>query len=891
MARLGSFDVAGRVDNTSMLVGTEVYKKVASSKNYKIDAVRRFILEGLSPETGGLLKYHEIGYDGNEYLTPQDFVNNLVPDVEVLRYHLLVIRINEDKFLFTRQGVNIGENSDAVEEEDFIALSGISAGTIRQLIQELRDLIEETSLNQSDSLSDEINNRIAAVNVLSQAITTESTARAALSTSVNAAIQSEASTRQAAVNTLNEALVTESTARATLSTNLNAAIQDEASDRQAAVNTLNQAIVDEASARATLATELNAAITDETSAREAAVTTLSESIVDESSARATLETALNAAIEDEASIRSAAVNTLNQSIVDESSARATLGTNLTAAISTEASNRQAAVNTLQTAITTESTSRAALETALTAAIEDETSAREAAVTTLNQSIVDESSARATLGTNLNAAIATETTNRQSAVTTLQQADTTEAQTRAALGTTLTAAIATETTNRQAAITTLNTAIADETSARTTAVTNLNAAINTETTNRQAAVTTLQQADTTEASVRAALGTTLTAAIATETTNRQAAITSLNTAITDEASTRASAITALTTTVNNNYNTLNSSITTEANTRTTAVQAVANSVSSLTTTVNGNTASINTQQTTIAGIDGKLSASYGLSVDAGGRIASMKLLSNGASSDVIFNADKFKIYNGSSSIAPFTVANNQVRMTNVSVDNIVTPGTAAAYPSTGWNGLSVNMGNDNALRFRHANGQIGIEIGIIAGQLVLNWYNDQGVLVWRGGDSGIRYVTNIPASFTSYSIGLISSSVGEYPDASGLTELEYVADQQLAISSGTGEQQIGITGPDSNATFPLNHQVKYNYIAGVNPESSANEIYEGFHDAQSTSSPFITNGWWAYYITGPANGVFMDDGNGTRYLSLVYFKSGKPTNYLQIPNNRLSSGQN
>lgn len=891
MARLGSFDVAGRVDNTSMLVGTEVYKKVASSKNYKIDAVRRFILEGLSPETGGLLKYHEIGYDGNEYLTPQDFVNNLVPDVEVLRYHLLVIRINEDKFLFTRQGVNIGENSDAVEEEDFIALSGISAGTIRQLIQELRDLIEETSLNQSDSLLDEINNRIAAVNVLSQAITTESTARAALSTSVNAAIQSEASTRQAAVNTLNEALVTESTARATLSTNLNAAIQDEASDRQAAVNTLNQAIVDEASARATLATELNAAITDETSAREAAVTTLSESIV------------------------------------DESTARATLGTNLTAAISTEASNRQAAVNTLQTAITTEATSRAALETALNAAIEDETSAREAAVTTLNQAIVDESTARATLGTNLSTAIATETTNRQSAVTTLQQADTTEAQTRAALGTTLTAAIATETTNRQAAITTLNTAIANETTARTTAVTNLttaidtektsreaavttlqeadtteaatraalgttlSAAIATEATNRAAAITTLQQADTTEASVRAELGTTLSTAIATETTNRTSAITALNTAITDEASTRASAITGLTTTVTNNYNTLSSNITAETTARTTAIDTVTGSINTLTSTVNGNTAAITTTQNTLATVDGKLSASYGLSVDAGGRIASMKLLSNGASSDVIFNADKFKIYNGSSSIAPFTVANNQVRMTNVSVDNIVTPGTAAAYPSTGWNGLSVNMSNDNALRFRHANGQIGIEIGIIAGQLVLNWYNDQGVLVWRGGDSGIRYVTNIPASFTSYSIGLISSDIGEYPNSLGETQLADLADYQLAISSGTGEQQIGITGPDNNATFPLNHQVKYNYIAGVNPESSANEIYEGFHNDQSTASPFITDGWWAYYITGLANGVFMEDGNGTRYLSLVYFKNGKPTNYLQVPNIRLSSGQN
>jgi hypothetical protein len=396
----------------------------------------------------------------------------------------------------------------------------------------------------------------------------------------------------------------------------------------------------------------------------------------------------------------------------------------------------------------------------------------------------------------------------------------------------------------------------------------------------------------ESTARATLGTTLTAAINTEATNRGAAITTLNTAITDEASTRASAITTLGTTVTNNYNTLSGSITTEANTRTNALQTVNNTINTLTSTVNGQTASITAAQNTIASVDGKLSASYGLSVDANGRIASMKLLSNGTSSSVAFTADSFKVFNGTSNVSPFTVENGQVKMTGVTTaDTLITPGSGPAYPSATWNGLSINNGNDNALRFRHANGQIGIEIGIIAGQLVLNWYNDQGVLIWRGGDSGIRYVNNVPASFTSYSIGLISSSVSQYPSQSEQAELEYTADQQLAISSGTGEQQLGITGPDSNATFPLNHQVKYNYTAGVNPESSANEIYEGFHNDQSTSSPFITNGWWAYYINGPANSVFMEDGNGVRYLSLVYFNSGKPTNYIQIPNTRLSSGQN
>jgi hypothetical protein len=828
-----------------MLVGTEVYKKVATVKNYKINAVRRFMLEGLAPETGGLLKYHEISYEGDQYSTPAEFVNSLNPDVEIFRYHVLVVSFNEDKYLFTRQGVTIGSNSEVVEDEDFIALFGISAATIRELIEEVDGKLsmETASINSNVSL-------------LTEALSDEVSARSSLAISLNTKIDTETSNRNASIDSVYTALVNETEARAELETQLIASIENEATLREAAITSVQTALVTETESRAELATELTALIEDETALREAAITSVQTALVTEAESRAELATELTASISDETTAREAAITSVQTAITNEATSRAELETELSAAITTEATNRQAAVNTLQQADVTEAETRAALGTALTAAIGTETTNRQAAVTTLNTAIANESTARATLGTTLTAAINAEATTRASAITTLQEVDTTEAATRAALGTTLTAAIATEATNRQAAVNTLNTAIANESTARAT------------------------------------LGTTLTAAINTEATDRGAAITTLNTAITDEASTRASAITTLGTTVTNNYNTLSSSITTEANTRTNALQTVNNTINTLTSTVNGQTASITTAQNTIAGIDGKLNASYGLSVDAGGRIASMKLLSNGTSSSVAFTADSFKVFNGTSNVSPFTVENGQVKMTGVTTaDTLITPGSGPAYPSSTWNGLSINNGNDNALRFRHANGQIGIEIGIIAGQLVLNWYNDQGVLIWRGGDSGIRYVNNVPASFTSYSIGLISSSVSQYPSQSEQTELEYTADQQLAIASGTGEQQLGITGPDSNATFPLNHQLKYNYSAGVNPESSANEIYEGFHNDQSTSSPFITNGWWAYYITGPANSVFMEDANGVRYLSLVYFSNGKPTNYLQVPNTRLSSGQN
>lgn len=97
---------------------------------------------------------------------------------------------------------------------------------------------------------------------------------------------------------------------------------------------------------------------------------------------------------------------------------------------------------------------------------------------------------------------------------------------------------------------------------------------------------------------------------------------------------------------------------------TAGLATASSVSSLTSTVNGNTASITTNQNTIAGVDGKLSASYALTVDAGGAIAGLKLLADGSTSAMEFAADQFKFKNGSGTLTPFSIdtVNNKIELT-------------------------------------------------------------------------------------------------------------------------------------------------------------------------------------------------------------------------------------
>ena len=76
------------------------------------------------------------------------------------------------------------------------------------------------------------------------------------------------------------------------------------------------------------------------------------------------------------------------------------------------------------------------------------------------------------------------------------------------------------------------------------------------------------------------------------------------------------------------------------------------------------ASVNTISTATADITGNLSAAFGVQVNAGGAVAGMKLLADGTTgSEVVFQADKFKIQTGAAdsgtSATPFTVSGSTV----------------------------------------------------------------------------------------------------------------------------------------------------------------------------------------------------------------------------------------
>lgn len=133
---------------------------------------------------------------------------------------------------------------------------------------------------------------------------------------------------------------------------------------------------------------------------------------------------------------------------------------------------------------------------------------------------------------------------------------------------------------------------------------------------------------------------------TNITNLSSDVTSLTTTVnsnTGAISTNATNISNLSTTVTNNYNTLDAAITSEETARINSDSAITSSVTTLTSTVNGNTSSISTNASAISTVDGKLNASYALSVDAGGRVAGLKLLADGSTgSQFIARANTFAV---------------------------------------------------------------------------------------------------------------------------------------------------------------------------------------------------------------------------------------------------------
>jgi hypothetical protein len=87
------------------------------------------VAAGLSPELGGTLKITEL-VDVNSNTTPEDFINSLTPSVNIASYEVVIIVLDNSKYILKLQNTVVGSGETPTTASDFILLTDSFSGTV-----------------------------------------------------------------------------------------------------------------------------------------------------------------------------------------------------------------------------------------------------------------------------------------------------------------------------------------------------------------------------------------------------------------------------------------------------------------------------------------------------------------------------------------------------------------------------------------------------------------------------------------------------------------------------------------------------------------------------------------------------------------------------------------
>lgn len=133
MTKIKTYDSDGVITDKDKVIGSDGDNALVT-RNYTFKEIRDFIKQGLSPEIGGTLKLTELTYNGGLYSTPQAFVNSLDPIVTVLKYELVIVSVNGNKWLFRKYDTTIGVTETPTTLADFVSISTVSDGSQTKIV-------------------------------------------------------------------------------------------------------------------------------------------------------------------------------------------------------------------------------------------------------------------------------------------------------------------------------------------------------------------------------------------------------------------------------------------------------------------------------------------------------------------------------------------------------------------------------------------------------------------------------------------------------------------------------------------------------------------------------------------------------------------------------------
>ncbi len=128
MARIETYGLDAAISSNDIILGTDGDNNNAT-KNFSVQALKDFVINGLSPIDGGTLKITEVIGDIGEN-TPEGIINSLDPAYIVEPYEIVIVTCDNDtKYLFTKNNDTFGVDETQTVLGDFIKIQNLIDGS------------------------------------------------------------------------------------------------------------------------------------------------------------------------------------------------------------------------------------------------------------------------------------------------------------------------------------------------------------------------------------------------------------------------------------------------------------------------------------------------------------------------------------------------------------------------------------------------------------------------------------------------------------------------------------------------------------------------------------------------------------------------------------------
>ena len=259
-----------------------------------------------------------------------------------------------------------------------------------------------------------------------------------------------------------------------------------------------------------------------------------------------------------------------------------------------------------------------------------------------------------------------------------------------------------------------------------------------------------------------------------------------------------------------------------------ITSLSASVNDPTTGLSANASAVSALTATVDNLN-NASAVYALDLDVNGHIAGIKLENTGDSSEFIVNADAFRVYNGSTDSAAFSVVDGQVYL----------------------DGINVLGANIEDLTVQNLEGDVN----------VITSFNGSAYKTWGPTSAGYVTLTEVVLPANSTGINHVASIMmtysGKFASDTVKTKLESKVDGGTYTEIQTMSQVTGSGGQASETVT----------VIGAHPSETNQDVHfrisvemRGNNGTDSTSQSRSSTNVWSGVLMGTVGGFTLNSSN-------------------------------